>query len=126
MDIMASICDLNHVKTKNKLDGVNLIPFLKKEKKGEPHDVLFWRKWEQNAMAIRKGNLKLVSNRQMQTNLPKLYDLSDDISEIKDIKGSNNKDADEMLNDWEEWNKENKDRYFPTLGNDKWWERNKK
>ena len=33
MDIMASICDLNHVKTKNKLDGVNLIPFLKKEKK---------------------------------------------------------------------------------------------
>ena len=62
----------------------------------------------------------------MQTNLPKLYDLSDDISEIKDIKGSNNKDADEMLNDWEEWNKENKDRYFPTLGNDKWWERNKK
>ena len=35
-------------------------------------------------------------------------------------------DADEMLNDWEEWNKENKDRYFPTLGNDKWWERNKK
>ena len=77
-------------------------------------------------MAIRKGNLKLVSNRQMQTNLPKLYNLSDDISEIKDIKGSNNMDAVEMLNDWEEWNKENKDRYFPTLGNDKWWERNKK
>ena len=126
MDLMATICDLANVKTKNKLDGVNLIPFLKKEKKGEPHGVLFWRKWEQNAMAIRKGNLKLVSNRQMQTNLPKLYNLSDDISEIKDIKGSNNMDADEMLNDWEEWNKENKDRYFPTLGNDKWWERNKK
>jgi arylsulfatase A-like enzyme len=126
MDLMATICDLANVKTKNKLDGINLIPFLKKEKKGTPHDVLFWRKFDQNAMAIRKGNLKLVSNRQMQTNLPKLYDLSDDISELKDIKVSNNMDADEMLNDWKEWNKENKDRYFPTLGNDKWWERNKK
>ena len=125
MDIMATICDLANIKTKNKLDGVNLIPFLKNEKNTVPHDRLFWRKWEQNAMAIRKGNLKLVSNRQMQTNLPKLYNLSDDISEIKDIKGTNNLDVDELLNDWKDWNMTNKDRYFPTLRNDKWWERNK-
>ena len=125
MDIMATICDLANIKTNNKLDGVNLIPFLKNEKNTVPHDRLFWRKWEQNAMAIRKGNLKLVSNRQMQTNLPKLYNLSDDISEIKDIKGTSNLDVDELLNDWKDWNMTNKDRYFPTLGNDKWWERNK-
>ena len=61
----------------------------------------------------------------MQTNLPKLYNLSDDISEIKDIKGTNNLDVDELLNDWKDWNMTNKDRYFPTLRNDKWWERNK-
>ena len=126
MDIMATICDLANVKTKNKLDGVNLIPFLKKEKKEMPHDILFWRKWEQNAMAIRKGNLKLVSNRQMQNNLPKLYNISEDFSENKDIKELNYKYADELLKEWQEWNKTNKDRYFPTLGKDKWWERNKK
>ena len=51
----------------------------------------------------------------MQNNLPKLYNLSDDISEIKDITGSNNMDADEMLKEWKEWNKENKDRYFQRL-----------
>ena len=27
--------------------------------------------------------------------------------------------------DWKDWNMTNKDRYFPTLRNDKWWERNK-
>ena len=47
------------------------------------------------------------------------------ISEIKDINGTNNLDVDELLNDWKDWNMTNKDRYFPTLGNDKWWERNK-
>ena len=45
MDIMATICDLANIKTKNKLDGVNLIPFLKNEKNTVPHDRLFWRKW---------------------------------------------------------------------------------
>ena len=124
MDIMATICNLAHVKTKNKLDGVNLIPFLKKEQTGVPHNVLFWRKWEQNAMAIRKGDLKLVSNQRMENNLPKLYNLSNDIKEDKNIKAINELESDNLLNDWNQWNKFNKDRCFPRLGNDKWWERN--
>ena len=124
MDIMATICNLAHVKTKNKLDGVNLIPFLKKEQIGVPHNVLFWRKWEQNAMAIRKGDLKLVSNQRMENNLPKLYNLSNDIKEVKNIKALNLLESDDLLNDWNQWNMSNKDRCFPRLGNDKWWERN--
>src|SRR5262249_50306898 len=41
-----------------KLDGVNLIPYLKDEAEGEPHETLYWRfgpEW-----AIRRGDWKLV------------------------------------------------------------------
>jgi arylsulfatase A-like enzyme len=124
MDIMATICNLAHVKTKNKLDGVNLMPFLKNGQEGVPHQALFWRKWEQDAMAIRKGDLKLVSNQRKENNPPKLYNLSKDINENKNIKELNKIESDHLLEDWNRWNKDNKDRYFPRLGNDKWWERN--
>jgi arylsulfatase A-like enzyme len=124
MDIMATICNLAHVKTKNKLDGVNLMPFLKNGQEGVPHQALFWRKWEQDAMAIRKGDLKLVSNQRKENNPPKLYNLSKDINENKNIKELNKIESDHLLEDWNHWNKDNKDRYFPRLGNDKWWERN--
>jgi arylsulfatase A-like enzyme len=40
------------------LDGVNLIPFVKGEKKGSPHDALFWR-WRSQA-AVRDDHWKLI------------------------------------------------------------------
>src|SRR5262249_14129808 len=41
-----------------KLDGVNLLPYLRGEKKEAPHEALYWRFGGQ--MAIRKGDWKLV------------------------------------------------------------------
>ena len=45
-----------------KLDGVNLVPYLKDQKKGPPHEALYWRFGPQ--MAIRMGDWKLVKARE--------------------------------------------------------------
>ena len=53
LDIFATAIDAAGIsKTRNKLDGVSLLPYLK-GKKGEPHEVLDWR-------AIRSGDYKLI------------------------------------------------------------------
>jgi len=61
------------------IDGVNLLPYLKGEKPGAPHEALFWRMGPRHA--VRKGNWKLV---QMAAQ-PELYDLAADIGETTDL-----------------------------------------
>lgn len=123
MDVMATIVAQTDVKInkKRKLDGVDLIPFLTGENNGDPHDFLFWRKWEQNAMSILNGNYKLVSNSDRDKNETELFDLSSDLVEKKNLKQTNPERSESMQKEWDKWNKELKDRVFPTLGGDKWW-----
>jgi arylsulfatase A-like enzyme len=64
----------------DKLDGVDLLPFLTGKKEGSPHDRLLWR--FTISAAIRDGNWKLV---RLPDRLPLLYDLSRDISEQQDV-----------------------------------------
>lgn len=123
LDIMATIVAQNTIKiaSDRPLDGVDLLPYLTGKDKGTPHDYLFWRKWEQNAMAIRHGNYKLVANRKQDENAPELYDLSKDVGEKTHLKSKHKKEAKKLQKEWEAWNAELKDRVFPTLGGDKWW-----
>lgn len=51
-----------HDQRKLKLDGVDLVPYLKGQKKGVPHAALYWRFGPQ--MAIRMGDWKLVKARE--------------------------------------------------------------
>ncbi len=123
LDIMATIVAQTPVKINplRPLDGVNLIPYLTGINAGEPHDYLFWRKWEQNAMAVRHGNNKLVANRQQDQNPPELYNINADGAETTNIKSDQKEEADRLLNEWQKWNARLKDRVFPTLGSDEWW-----
>ncbi|WP_299665943.1 sulfatase-like hydrolase/transferase [uncultured Polaribacter sp.] len=57
-DVAATAIALAGLKKSKNLDGVNLIPFLTDQKKGEPHKSLFWRFWSQSA--IREGNYKYL------------------------------------------------------------------
>lgn len=123
LDIMGTIVarakvEINPVRP---LDGVDLIPYLTGDSTGYPHDYLFWRKWEQNAMAVRHGNDKLVANRQMDQNPPVMFNIESDSSEKVNIKSSQQKKAGELLQEWQKWNSQMKDRVFPTLGEDVWW-----
>ncbi len=64
-----------------KLDGVNLLPYLKGEKTDAPHSALFWRFGEQHA--IRQGDWKLLRARGAAK--PELYNLTNDMSERNDL-----------------------------------------
>ena len=123
LDIMATIIAQTNVKIspERPLDGVNLIPFLTGTDQGDPHDFLFWRKQEQNAMAILYENYKLVANKNRKNNPPELFDLSKDLGETTNIKLQNKEVYKRLLRIWKEMNSQMKDRVFPTLGNDNWW-----
>ncbi len=63
------------VASAEKLDGVNLIPYLTGENKGAPHEALMWRWLAQSA--IREGRWKLLRGGEREY----LYDLDSDLEE---------------------------------------------
>jgi arylsulfatase A-like enzyme len=99
-----------------KIDGVNLLPYLTGEKKEAPHEALFWRFGNQNA--IRKGDLKLVVgstedkplsqlSETPSLNGAQLFNLSTDIGEQKDLAAQEPERVKELNAAWEAWNKDN-------------------
>jgi arylsulfatase A-like enzyme len=66
------------------LDGVDLLPYLKGEEAGRPHEALYWV-WGARK-AIREGNLKAVT--QDDGKSWQLFDLAADIGEANDLAGS--------------------------------------
>ena len=97
------------------LDGVNLLPYLKGEASGPPHEALFWRSWGQ--MAVRSGDWKLVSYvakmDEGELLLPeprdemtphRLYDLSRDVGETEDLSEREPERVAELLASWDAWN----------------------
>ncbi len=63
-----------------KLDGVDILPFIKGVKEGNPHTFLHWRKL--NKYAIRMNEYKWVG---LNTSNGALYNLNSDIGEQQDI-----------------------------------------
>jgi len=86
------------------MDGVNLIPYLTGDKKGAPHEYLFWRKNTNNSWwkVARKGNWKL-SNRAGSITL---YDLEKDIKEKHNVARKYPKIVKEMSKELARWNAE--------------------
>jgi hypothetical protein len=125
---MATITEISGAKIdpEKTLDGVNLIPFLIGDKKGSPHEYLFWRKWEQKAMAVRHGDKKIVAPKRWEKLGCEMYSLSEDLREANNIILEESPYADRLIELWKSWDAQMKDRVFPTLGNDNWWEREKK
>ncbi|MEX0321764.1 MAG: sulfatase-like hydrolase/transferase [Puniceicoccaceae bacterium] len=104
LDILATIAGLSGaaIAEDRPLDGVNLVPFLKKEAKGIPHKVLYLRKWDQKRYSIRRGRYKLVIPGADAK--PQLFNLSKDIAEKNNILFSNKEIATELeklLRKWE-------------------------
>jgi arylsulfatase B len=67
------------------LDGVNLLPYLRGETTGVPHDSLYWRYG--NRTALRQGKWKILSNPGYGETTARfeLYDLAADIGEETDL-----------------------------------------
>lgn len=114
LDIFATALAYTKVKPKNRLDGVNLVPFVNGKKKSQPHDKLFWRKFDQKSFAIRKGDDKLVKYKKGGE---ELYNLSDDISETASI--SDKKKHRQLKKQYDKWVKSLKDPVFLGLRHNK-------
>lgn len=89
--------------SERKLDGVNLIPFLKDEASGLPHANLFWRTGGGQSYAVRAGDWKLVRNGKQPD---ELYDLAKDIAEAKDLAASRPEVVARLAADLAAWDKE--------------------
>jgi arylsulfatase A-like enzyme len=87
-----------NVSDADKMDGVNLIPFLTNQTKEKPHDSFNWR--FTISAAIRDGDWKLV---RLPDRLPMLFNLRDDISEQNDVALQNLERTKTMLKKLGDW-----------------------
>ncbi|MEK7949595.1 sulfatase-like hydrolase/transferase [Luteolibacter soli] len=95
-----------------KLDGVNLLPYIKDGKTEAPHETLFWRFGQQ--IAVRKGDWKLVKSvadenarggaGAASTEGAKLYNLANDIGEKNDLAANHPEKVKELSDAWNAWN----------------------
>jgi arylsulfatase A-like enzyme len=83
------------------LDGVDLIPYLRGEKTGVPHEKLFWRKDKMAAM--RHGDYKLV---RLEGYGYRMYNLATDISESVDLRASEPEQFSSMKASLISWDRE--------------------
>ena len=86
-----------------KLDGVNLLPYLKGERSDDPHQTLYWKFGPQ--WAIRHGDWKLVRSR-IDGEQPRLFNLSKDIGEANDLAAAEPEKARELKALWDSWSEE--------------------
>jgi arylsulfatase A-like enzyme len=110
LDATATALSVAGVKADN-LDGVNLLPFLRGQKPGAPHDTLYWRFGQQ--MAIRAGDFKLVrydNNADSQTGkrnqgvtAARLYNLADDQGETHDLAAAQPDKVRQLQAIWDAW-----------------------
>lgn len=84
-----------------KLDGKNLVPYLKCSLKGKPHKDLFWRRGI--AAAVRSGKWKLI--RSGPENPVLLFNLDKDVSETNNLAASHPAKVKALLKKIENWEK---------------------
>jgi len=103
LDILPTTLAAAGEKIPEKLDGVDLLPYLRGDKKGNPHETLYWRFGQQ--WAVRHGDWKLVKANG-GSDVPELYDLKTNIAESNNLALSEPEKVKELQALWERWNTE--------------------
>lgn len=90
-------------------DAVNLVPFVRGEKAGPPHDALFWRMANHRRSAVRRGPYKLdvIDGEAM------LFDLDADLGEANDLAAAAASVVAELTDLFDAWNADNEPAFFP-------------
>jgi len=115
LDILPTAVAAAGGKVADNLDGVNLLPFLKGEKSGAPHDHLCWRYG--NVSAIRMGDWKLSRHDELGI---RLYNLADDPGEAKDLASEDVDKIAELSAAWDKWNSKNVKPLWETNFHPEW------
>ncbi|MDX2361867.1 MAG: sulfatase-like hydrolase/transferase [Crocinitomicaceae bacterium] len=85
-----------------KIDGRDLMPFIKKDVEGQPHEKLYWRTDHIHAIRYQKWKLILSTRDEWMH----LYNLESDKSEKIDLKDLNADEKQMLLRFFEEWDEE--------------------
>ncbi|HJN08421.1 MAG: sulfatase-like hydrolase/transferase [Pirellulaceae bacterium] len=99
LDLFPSICSAAGIRLPEQLslDGVDLSPYVKGKKTGEPHHKLFWSNGPNRAM--RMGNWKLVQSHDHVW----LFDLGTDLGEKKNLSQSHPEVVKKMQRELDLW-----------------------
>jgi arylsulfatase A-like enzyme len=81
-----------------RIDGVNLVPYLTGERTTPPHEILFWRMFDRQA--VRKGDWKLV---RMEGGVEELFNLAEDLGETNDLSTERPEVLRELARAFDEW-----------------------
>mgnify|MGYP006125865329 CR=1 FL=1 len=100
LDIAATSLAIAGEKVPKELDGVNVIPYLNGETKGDPHDALYWRFWQQ--AAIRVGDWKYLNYQ----NTEFLFNVYNDEHEHVNLIGKYPNKAKELKANLTQWGSE--------------------
>ncbi len=85
-----------------KIDGVNLLPYLRGENGNRPHQELYWRL--QQKTALRSGDWKLVRNpRRGQDAAWQLYHLAEDLGESSNLATTRPDKLEQLQAAWKAW-----------------------
>ncbi|MCC5929458.1 MAG: sulfatase-like hydrolase/transferase [Cyclobacteriaceae bacterium] len=115
LDIYGTVAALIGLETKNELDGVNLLPYLKGENMDVPHEALYWRNFNAGRFAIRTAQDKMTTEPDNQF----LFDIRHDVSEKNNLAPANIGKMNELNQKIEAWKDLLKDPVFMGLMEDK-------
>jgi len=88
------------------LDGLNLFPFLTRQKSGAPHEAIFSRMADRGAYSVRSGDYKLVVTAPDLP--PELYKVTDDIGELNNLAPVKPEIVKELQEKYANWSKQMK------------------
>jgi arylsulfatase A-like enzyme len=98
LDIYPTVMALTGVKPSSGLDGVNLVPYLKGEQAGSPHESLFFLTGDKGAVVQDQWKLVVFPRAAAQ-----LFDLSRDIGEKNDLASAEPARVQAMKAQWTAW-----------------------
>ena len=104
LDIAASALAAANAPQAVDADGVNLLPILKGQTDRAPHDELFWRM--NHRAALRSGDWKAVRNSRSEIGKWELFNLSNDLSETRDLAASMPDKLQSLVRRWGNLNEE--------------------
>ena len=114
LDIFATVVSAAKAEKyiKNKIDGVNLIPYLSGNKPGSPHEYLYWKNPDKDIDVIRDDRYKYLRIK----NDEYIFDLKNDISEESNIIDLSKPIYDRLKSQFKLWEKDMIDPVFMDLG----------
>lgn len=105
LDILATISSYINaeINPKRPLDGVDLLPFITGKNTNAPHDYLFWRNFDNNQLAVRTVDRKIVISKDKNQ---ALFNIIEDVAEQRNVISQDQQNFDKLMLQWKGWEKQ--------------------